>query len=93
VATAIQQYFEIGSFLDAGFAQQAGLDLESLERAMNRSLSHDERCQFLDVQHGALRWTFLGSAMGNRNFLSMLAGVSDEAAGRVEQAAKSFTPH
>jgi hypothetical protein len=93
VATAIQEYFEIGSFLDAGFSQQAELDLESLERAIGRSLSHDDRQQFLDVQHGALRWTFLGSAMGNRNFLAVLASISDEAATRVEQAAKSFSPH
>ena len=93
IATAIEEYFEIGSFLDAGFLQQAGLDLESLERATGRRLSDDERRQFLDVQHGALRWTFLGSAMGNRNFLAVLASISDEAAARVEQAAKSFTPH
>jgi hypothetical protein len=93
VATAIQEYFEIGSFLDAGFSQQAGLDLESLERAIGHSLLHDEQRQFLDVQHGALRWTFLGSAMGNRNFLAVLAGISDAAAARVEQAAKSFSPH
>jgi len=91
VATAIQEYFEIGSFLDTGFSQQAELDLESLERATGRRLSQDERRQFLDVQHGALRWTFLGSAMANRNFLAVLASVSDEAAARVEQAAKSFT--
>jgi hypothetical protein len=93
VATAIQEYFEIGSFLDAGFSQQAELDLESLERAIGRSLSYDERQQFLDVPHGALRWTFLGSAMGNRNFLAVLASIDHEAAARVEQAAKSFTPH
>jgi len=80
VATAIQEYFEIGSFLDAGLFQQTELDLESLERAIDRRLSQDHRRQFLDVQHGALRWTFLGSAMGNRNFLAVLASVSDEAA-------------
>ena len=93
VATAIQEYFEIGSFLDGGFSQQAALDLESLERAIDRRLSDDERRRFLDVQHGALRWTFLGSAMGNRNFLAVLASISDEAAAQVEQAAKSFSPH
>ncbi len=93
LAAAIDEYFEIGAFLDAGFSQQAGLDLESLERASGRRLSHAERQQFLDVQHGALRWTFLGSAMGNRNFLAVLGSVSDEGAARVEQAAKSFSPH
>jgi hypothetical protein len=34
IATAIQEYLQIGSFLDAGLNQQAGLDLESLERAI-----------------------------------------------------------
>jgi hypothetical protein len=90
---AIQEYFEIGAFLDGGFKQQAELDLQSLERAIDRTLSADERRQFLDVQHRALRWTFLGSAMENRNFLAVIASISDEAAARVEQAAKSFVPH
>jgi hypothetical protein len=92
IATAIQEYFQIASFLDAGLNQQAGLDLESLELAIARQLPHDDRRQILDVQHGALRWTFLGSAMANRNFLAVLAGISDEAAVRVEQTAKSFSP-
>jgi hypothetical protein len=56
-------------------------------------LSEDERRQFLDVQHRALRWTFLGSAMENRNFLAVLASVSDEAATQVQQVAKSFVMH
>jgi hypothetical protein len=93
IATAIREYFEIGAFLDGGFKQQAELDLRSLERAIGRTLSEDERRQFLDVQHRALRWTFLGSAMENRNFLAVLASISDEAATRVEQAAKSFIMH
>jgi hypothetical protein len=90
ITTAIGEYFDIGAFLDGGFKQQAELDLKSLERAIGRTLSEDERRQFLEVQHQAMRWTFLGSAMGNRNFLAALAGVSDETAARVEQAAKSF---
>jgi hypothetical protein len=90
ITTAIGEYFDIGAFLDGGFKQQAELDLKSLERAIGRTLSEDERRQFLEVQHQAMRWTFLGSAMGNRNFLAALASVSDETAARVEQAAKSF---
>jgi hypothetical protein len=80
----------IGAFLDGGFRQQAQLDLDSLERAIGRTLAEDERRQFLEVQHRALCWTFLGSAMQNRNFLAALANVSAETAARVEQAAKSF---
>jgi len=93
IATAIQEYFAIGAFLDGGLGQQAELDLGSLERAVSRTLSEDERRQFLEVQHQALRWTFLGSAMENRNFLAALADVSNETAARVEQASKSFILH
>lgn len=93
IATAIREYFEIGAFLDGGLKQQAELDLDSLKRTIGRTLSEDECLQFLAVQHRALRWTFLGSAMENRNFLAVLAGVSDEAAACVEQAAKSFSMH
>jgi hypothetical protein len=90
IATAIREYFQIGAFLDGGFKQQAEFDLNALERAIGRTLSEHQRQQFLDVQHQALRWTFLGSAMENRNFLAVLASVSGEAATQVEQAAKSF---
>ena len=93
IATAIQEYFEIGAFLDAGFKQQAELDLKALERAIRRTLSEDERRQIFELQHRALCWTFLGSAMENRNFLAALASISDDAAARVEQAAKSFIMH
>jgi hypothetical protein len=93
IATAIEEYFQIGAFLDGGFGQQAQLDLGSLQRAVSRTLPEDERRQFLQVQHQALRWTFLGSAMENRNFLAALANVSNETAARVEQASKSFILH
>jgi hypothetical protein len=93
IAGAIEEYFAIGAFLDGGFKQQAKFDLESLELAIDRTLSENERRQFLEVQHRALRWTFLGSAMENRNFLAVLAGISDEAAAQVRQVAKSFIMH
>jgi len=93
IATALRECFEIGAFLDGGFRQQVALDLNSLERAIGRTLSEDQRRQSLDVQHAALRRTFLGSAMENRNFPAVLASVSDEAATQAEQAAKSFIMH
>ncbi len=93
IATAIHEYFEIGAFLDGGLKQQAELDLRSLERSIGRTLSERDGRQFLEVQHRALRWTFLGSAMTNRNFLAVLARIGDEAAARVEQAAESFCMH
>lgn len=93
IVAAIQEYFEIGAFLDGGFRQQAELDLKALEGAIGRALSDRDGRHFLEVQHQALRWTFLGSAMENRNFLAVLARISDKAAAQVEQAARSFLMH
>lgn len=54
-------------------------------------LAPEERLALNQIR--APRWTFLGSSLGNRNFLAVLANISDEAAARVEQASKSFALH
>jgi hypothetical protein len=66
IATAIQEYFEIGAFLDGGFKQQTQLDLDSLEWAIGRALSEDERRRFLDkpAYTGKLNSAFQ-AAVGN----------------------------
>jgi hypothetical protein len=87
---AIDEYFEIGAFFDAGFKQQASLDLDAFERATDRALTPEKRTQFLDVQHQALRWTFLGSAMSNRNFIAALAPLGETARARIGNAAAAF---
>jgi len=87
---ALDEYFEIGAFFDAGFKQQAMLDLEAFERAAGRSLSDTERAPFIEVQHQALRWTFLGSHMINPHFLSTLASLGGDARDRVERAAPAL---
>jgi hypothetical protein len=87
---ALEEYFQIGAFFDAGFRQQAGLDLAALERAIGRDLPERERATFLSVQHQALRWTFLGSAMRNRNFLEVLDSLAPGAAVRVAEVAATL---
>jgi hypothetical protein len=91
--SAIDEYLEIGAFLDGGLKQQAAFDLEALESAAGRSFSGAERERFVQVQHRAQQWTFLGCSMGNPNFLRALESVSDAAARRLEQIAASFVFH
>jgi hypothetical protein len=88
---AVNEYFEIGAFFDGGFKQQAALDLDAFKRASGRKLADEEQTQFLDVQHQALRWTFLGSAMSNRNFLAALAPLDADATARIANAAVAFS--
>jgi hypothetical protein len=84
---AMQEYFEIGKFIAAGLEQQVMLDLESLQRATGRSLGSDDRARFVQVQSAALHWTFLGSAMCNREFQAAIGRIDPAASARLEQAA------
>jgi hypothetical protein len=90
IDNAIVEYFEIGAFLDGGLKQQAAFDLQALQEAAGRSLTDAQQALFLESQHRAQQWTFIGTAMGNPNFLKGLRSVCGAAAKRVEQAAVSF---
>jgi hypothetical protein len=90
IERAVDEYFDIGGFIDGGLKQQAELDLESFGRASGRTLNAEQRAEFLSVQHQALRWTFLGSAMRNKNFLETMGAISANARKRIEEAAAMF---
>lgn len=87
---AVEDFLAIGAFVDGGLAQQVQLDLVSLERAIGRTLSPAERTRFTEVQHQAMRWTFLGSALRNEGFLGALGEVSPRGRARVQEVAPAF---
>jgi len=87
---AFDDFLDIGGFLDGGFAQQTGLDLAALETAIGRTLSDTDRRRFTEVQHQAMRWTFLGSALKNEAFLDALEQISPAGRMRIEQVAPAF---
>jgi hypothetical protein len=87
---AFDDFLDIGGFIDGGLAQQTALDLASLEAAIGRTLSEDERQRFGEVQHQAMRWTFLGSALRNETFLEALQQVSPSGRARIEQVTPAF---
>ncbi|MBI1251225.1 MAG: hypothetical protein GC189_07120 [Alphaproteobacteria bacterium] len=91
IARAVDGYFDIGGFFDAGLKSLAELDLASFETATGRALRGEDRSAFLSVQHQALRWTFLGSAMTNKQFLAALGALGGDARARVEGAAPMFS--
>lgn len=90
IASAVEEYVEIGGFLDAGLRQQTEFDLESLTRATGRTLSASEREEFIQIQQRANRWTYLGSGMAHRNFLATLERLRPAARERVERLAPTF---
>jgi len=90
IVAAVEEFLEIGGFIDAALKQQAQLDLASLEAAIGRTLPQSHAAEFIARQHQAMRWTFLGSALVNKGFLDALGQVSAPARARIEQVAPAF---
>jgi hypothetical protein len=85
---AVDEFFEIGAFLDEGLKQQAGFNLDALERAIGRRL--DDREAIEQQQHQAARWTYIGSGMVHERFQATLKDLSARAAERIAEAAPLF---
>jgi hypothetical protein len=90
IERGVDEYLEIGGFLDTGIRQQTLLDLESFEKATGRKLNDSEREEFIDVQHQANRWTYLGTGMTHERFLETLGKLNPEQRARIEMVAPLF---
>ncbi|GAA3891035.1 hypothetical protein GCM10022276_07700 [Sphingomonas limnosediminicola] len=84
---AIDEFFEIGAFLDDGLATQAAFNLDALEKAIGRPV---DRHAILPQQHQAGRWTYIGSGMVHERFKATLETRSPRAAQRIAEAAPLF---
>jgi hypothetical protein len=91
IEQAIDEYLEIGGFLDAGLKEQTGHNLDAFERATGRTLSDGEREELMAQQHQALRWSYLGSGMTHPNFTASLEAMSISARDRVAEVAPVFS--
>jgi hypothetical protein len=90
IARAFDGYLEIGGFLDQGFAQQLRLNLATFTRATGRSLSGEQEKEYVQVQHQALRWTYLGSGMTHPNFLETVEMLDPALRRRLESIAPAY---
>jgi len=88
---AIDEFLEIGLFLDAGLKTQTSLNLDAFEAATGRRLSARERRALEGQQHQALRWTYLGSGMVHPRFVASLAAMSPAARDRIAAVAPVFS--
>jgi hypothetical protein len=85
---AIDEFFEIGGFLDEGLKTQAGFNLDALEKTIGRKV--ENRDEILAQQHQAARWTYIGSGMVHERFQDALNAISRRAAERIAEAAPLF---
>src|SRR6476660_8493098 len=82
---AIDEFFEIGGFLDDGLKMQAGFNMDALELAIGRKV--ENRDEIIAQQHQAGRWTYIGSGMVHDRFQDTLNAISRRAAERMAEAA------
>jgi len=90
IEKAVDEFLEIGGFLDEGLKQQTIFDAEAFERATGRKFTVSEREEFFAFQHQANRWTYLGSGMKHPRFLETLGKLSPAQRRRIEEIAPVF---
>jgi hypothetical protein len=90
IMSAVEEYLEIGGFLDGGLQQQVEFDLSSFEQASGRRLTDTEAEEFRRVQLRANRWTYLGTGMTHEKVLETLESLTPKARQRVESIAPAF---
>jgi hypothetical protein len=90
IQKAIDEYLELGMFLDNGFKAQAQLNVDALEKATGIWLAADTRQSLIEQQHQALRWTYIGSGMTHPKFVATLAAMSPAARDRIAEVAPVF---
>jgi hypothetical protein len=90
IEAAVDDYMDIGKMLDGGLAAQIQLDLESLQKAIGRTLSSEEKAEIVAAQTRAYRWTFLLSGMTHPNFAKSLRELTPRGHARVAQLAKAI---
>ena len=88
IQKSIDEFFEIGGFLDDGLKQQAAFNVDALETAIGRKLEDREALEA--HLHQAARWTYIGSGMVHERFQDTLNAMSRRAAERIAEAAPLF---
>jgi para-aminobenzoate N-oxygenase AurF len=91
IQRALDEYLEIGTFLDDGLKAQTAFNLDAFERATGRTLTDAEREELQAQQHQALRWTYLGSGMSHPKFVASLEAMSLPARDRIAEIAPVFS--
>jgi len=86
---ALDEFFEIGTYLDVGLAAQAAFNLDALEAVTGREFAG--RDEIVEQQHQAARWTYIGSGMVHERFKATLESLSPRAAQRIAEAAPLFS--
>ncbi len=90
IKAGVADYLNIGGFLDTGLRQQTLFDLEAFEVATGRTLTETEREEFIEKQHQANRWTYIGTGITHPKFLDTVSKIASGEIKRIEVAGPVF---
>ena len=91
IMKGVDDYLDIGGFIDGGLKQQVEFDLGSFERATGRDLNEAEEEEFRRKQLQANRWTYLGTGMTHEKVLDTLESLTPLARQKVESISGVFS--
>jgi hypothetical protein len=91
IETAVNEYFEIVDMIDGGLRQQAEFDADAFVAATGRVFEGDERHRYVNTQHQAMRYTFLGSGMTHPQFMNSMARISPQGAAMAHSTAQVYS--
>jgi len=88
---AVDELIELGGAVDGLLSQQADLDLESLEKAIGRTLSDAEKEEIKRNTHRAYRWTFLVSGLEHPKFVKIVSELTNRGPAKLEAVARALS--
>jgi hypothetical protein len=88
---AIDELLELGGAIDGLLAQQADLDIESLQRATRRTFADHERAEIKTSIQRGYRWTFLVSGLTHPTFTRIVGELTEQGPRRIAAAAEALS--
>ena len=88
---AVDELIELGGAVDGLLSQQADLDLESLEKAIGRKLSENDKAEIKRSTQRAYRWTFLVSGLEHPNFVQIVSELTQRGPAKLEAVARALS--
>lgn len=88
---AIDELLELGGAVDGLLSQQADLDLVSLEEAIGRTLSEDEKAEIKQNTLRAYRWTFLVSGLEHPSFVQIVSELTRRGPDKLAAVARALS--
>jgi hypothetical protein len=88
---AVDELLELGGAFDGLLSQQADLDLQSLEAAIGRKLSENDKAEIKRNTMRAYRWTFLVSGLEHPKFVQIVTELTERGPAKLEAVAKALS--